>query len=149
MLFTCKNFMFYNFKWKKFYFVPWNGEAGWGEDQALLFLRPCKNVLIHWSIISVEYLLHLKILLGFLLLHEKKGERFPKSWKLIMIFCNELYYETCRTSHRRFSVRKSVLRSFTKFTGKHLCQSLFFNKVAGLRPLGTPFSQNTFGRLLL
>ena len=27
-----------------------------------------------------------------------------------------------------------VLRSFTKFTGKHLCQSSFFNKVAGLRP---------------
>ena len=25
-----------------------------------------------------------------------------------------------------------VLRNFTKFTGKHLCQSLFFNKVAGL-----------------
>ena len=30
--------------------------------------------------------------------------------------------------------KKGVLRSFTKFTGKHLCQSLFFNKVAGLRP---------------
>ena len=27
---------------------------------------------------------------------------------------------------------KVVLRSFVKFTGKHLCQSLFFNKVAGL-----------------
>ena len=27
--------------------------------------------------------------------------------------------------------KKGVLRSFTKFTGKHLCQSLFFNKVAG------------------
>ena len=29
--------------------------------------------------------------------------------------------------------KKSFLRNFTKFTGKHLCQSLFFNKVAGLR----------------
>ena len=27
-----------------------------------------------------------------------------------------------------------VLENFAKFTGKHLCQSLFFNKVAGLRP---------------
>ena len=27
-----------------------------------------------------------------------------------------------------------VFRNFTKFTGKHLCQSLFFYKVAGLRP---------------
>ena len=29
---------------------------------------------------------------------------------------------------------KSVLRNFTKFTEKHLCQNLFFNKVTGLRP---------------
>ena len=28
----------------------------------------------------------------------------------------------------------SVLKNFAKFTGKHLCQSLFFNKAAGLRP---------------
>ena len=30
--------------------------------------------------------------------------------------------------------KKSVLKNFAKFTRKHLCQSLFFNKVAGLRP---------------
>ena len=30
-------------------------------------------------------------------------------------------------------MKKVVFRNFTKFTGKHLCQSLFFNKVAGLR----------------
>ena len=29
-------------------------------------------------------------------------------------------------------MKKVVLRNFTKFTGKHLCQSLFFNKVPGL-----------------
>ena len=28
---------------------------------------------------------------------------------------------------------KSVLKNFTKFTGKHMCLSLFFNKAAGLR----------------
>ena len=28
---------------------------------------------------------------------------------------------------------KGVLKYFAKFTGKHLCQSLFFNKAAGLR----------------
>ena len=58
---------------------------------------------------------------------------------------------------------KVVLRNFAKLTEKHLCQSLFFNKVAGLRLatllknrlwhscfpvnfakfLRTPFSQNT------
>ena len=37
-----------------------------------------------------------------------------------------------RRSHRRCSVKKSDLKNFTKFIEKHLCQSLFFNKVAGL-----------------
>ena len=69
----------------------------------------------------------------------------------------------CRSSHRRLSVKKGVLRSFPKYTGKHLCQSLC------LRPetlskkrlwhkcfsvnfatfLRTSFLQNTSGRLLL
>ena len=29
---------------------------------------------------------------------------------------------------------EGVLSNFAKFTGKHLCQSLFYNNVAGLRP---------------
>ena len=39
-----------------------------------------------------------------------------------------------RGSHWRCSVRKGVLRNFSKFAGKHLCQGLFFSKVAGLMP---------------
>ena len=35
-------------------------------------------------------------------------------------------------SHGRCSVKKDILKIFAKFAGKHLCQSLFFNKVAGL-----------------
>ena len=31
-------------------------------------------------------------------------------------------------------MKKDVLRNFTKFTEKQLCQNLFFHKVAGLRP---------------
>ena len=31
-------------------------------------------------------------------------------------------------------MKKGVVRTFAKFTGKHMCQRLFFNKVAGLRP---------------
>ena len=31
--------------------------------------------------------------------------------------------------------KMDVLRNFAKFTGKGLCQSLFFNKVGGLRTL--------------
>ena len=29
-------------------------------------------------------------------------------------------------------MKKGVLKNLVKFTGKYLCQSLFFNKVAGL-----------------
>ena len=38
----------------------------------------------------------------------------------------------CRSSPQRRSINKGVLKYFAKFTGKHLCQCLFFNKVAGL-----------------
>ena len=38
-----------------------------------------------------------------------------------------------RSGHRRFSLKKGV-GNFAKFTGKYLCQSLFLNKVADLRP---------------
>ena len=38
--------------------------------------------------------------------------------------------------------KRGVLRNFPEFTGKHLCQNLFFNKVAGLRP--ATFSKKRF-----
>ena len=39
-----------------------------------------------------------------------------------------------RSSRPKVFCEKDVLRNFTKFTGKHLRQSLIFNKVVGLRP---------------
>ena len=42
-------------------------------------------------------------------------------------------------------MKKGVLKNFTKFTGKHLCQF----PVNFVKFLGTPFLQNTSGRLLL
>ena len=73
-----------------------------------------------------------------------------------------------KSSYQRCSMKKGVLRNFTKFTVKYLCQSLFFNRVVGLRPvnllkkrlkhrcfpvnfakfLRIPFLQDTSGRLL-
>ena len=73
------------------------------------------------------------------------------------------------SSHGRCSGKKGVLKNFSNFTVKQLCQSFFFNKVAGLRPvtlfkkrlwhrcfsvnfvkfLRAPFLQNNSGRLLL
>ena len=49
-----------------------------------------------------------------------------------------VYKERDRSSRPEVFFKKVVLRNFTKFKGKHLCQSLFFNKVASFRP------QNTF-----
>ena len=39
-----------------------------------------------------------------------------------------------RNSRPEMFCKKGVLRNFAKFIGKHLCQSLFFNKVADFRP---------------
>ena len=81
------------------------------------------------------------------------------NWSLIIV----------KSSHQRCSMKQGVLRNFTKFTGKYLCQNIIVNKVAGLRPatllkkrlwhrcfpvnfvkfLRTRFLQNTSGRLLL
>ena len=40
----------------------------------------------------------------------------------------------CRSSHRRCSVKKAVLKNFTIFTGKHQCWSPFLKKLQPLRP---------------
>ena len=39
-----------------------------------------------------------------------------------------------RSSRPEVFCKNDVLRNFAKFTRKHLCESFFFNKVAGLRP---------------
>ena len=39
-----------------------------------------------------------------------------------------------RSNHQRCSLKKVFLKNFRKFSGKHLCWSLFFNKVSRLRP---------------
>ena len=38
-----------------------------------------------------------------------------------------------RSSRPEVFCKKGVLRNFSKFTGKRLCQTLIFNKVAGQR----------------
>ena len=38
-----------------------------------------------------------------------------------------------RSSRPEVFCKKGVLRNLTKFTEKHLCQSLLYNKVAGMR----------------
>ena len=45
-----------------------------------------------------------------------------------------LFHRNNRSSRPDMFCKKGVLRNFVKFTEKHLCHSLYFNKVAGLRP---------------
>ena len=75
-----------------------------------------------------------------------------------------LHFWIFRSSCPKMFFKKGVLRNFAKSTGKHLCQNLFFNKVAGPRSatllkkrlwhrcfpvnlakfVRTPFLKNTF-----
>ena len=52
-----------------------------------------------------------------------------------------------RSSRPEVFCEKGALKNFTKFTGKHMWQSLFFNKV--VKFLRATFILNTSGRLLL
>ena len=47
-----------------------------------------------------------------------------------------LFYDS-KAVVQRCSVIKGVLRNFARFTGKHMCQRLFCNKVASKRGSGT------------
>ena len=63
---------------------------------------------------------------------------FSKKRRLEIIYETSLQNETVRWITRRSCCwkvfrKKVVPKSFTKFTWKHLCWSLFFSKVVGLR----------------
>ena len=70
------------------------------------------------------------MLLGLNFIKKRLQHRcFPvKVTKFLITF---ILKKSPRSSHRRCSVTKGVLRNFAKFPGEDLCQSLFFNKVAG------------------
>ena len=62
-----------------------------------------------------------------------KRESQPRPTKCVwygssMNFFMVRIYTTPRSSQRMCSVRKGVLRNFSKFTGKHLFKSLFYKK---------------------
>ena len=64
-------------------------------------------------------------------LHGRKKSEFFVTFILSEgIFLTFLFYlSVYRSSHRRHSVKKCGLKQFVIFTGKHLCWSLFFNKL--------------------
>ena len=123
-------------------------------EKVLEALRSMQREEMYFGIINSEFhkRIHAKSRRWLMLIsNTKKLFTWTNDWDKRM-------EEKYRSSHRRCSVDKGVLKSFTKFTGKHLCQSLFFNKVAGLRhscfPVNfvkfvrTPFLQKTSEWLL-
>ena len=52
--------------------------------------------------------------------------KYLSSWEI-----HRNYSTIFRSSHQRCSTKKAILKHFVKFTGKHLCRHLSFNKVAG------------------
>ena len=49
-----------------------------------------------------------------------------------LIYIRNIVDEITEAVVQRCFLKVSVLKNLAKFIGKHLCQSLFFNKVAGL-----------------
>ena len=76
--------------------------------------------LITWISVITILLTYLFFLSFNLSSNAKYVLRLLESWNLT------------RSSHQRCSIKISVLKNFPKFTGKHLCHSLFLNKVAGV-----------------
>ena len=66
--------------------------------------------------------------------HKTTSEKTPSKFAILScVKPSDFRFATwLRSSHQEVFCEKGVLRNFTKFTGKHLCQSLFFNKVEGL-----------------
>ena len=61
---------------------------------------------------------------------DKTGESLNQDLH-IRVFRLLMYYTEAVT--QKGFIIKGILRNFAKFTGRHPCQSLFFNKVAGQR----------------
>ena len=108
------------------------------EKGSLLYGKDCQFELVclFWPIVCS--MRGLRNYIGHILSYKiyKRIIQKVRTLKITTFWPNHLacILTSSRSSHRMCSLRKSVLRNFAKFTGPHLCQSLFFNKVAGLRP---------------
>ena len=86
-------------------------------NQYKIHYRNSKNLAL--EIFEVKTAKQHMMLLGYLKIHTLSRKRsFEPDLEAVAQWC---FY------------KKGILRNFTKLAGKHLCQTLFFNKVAGLR----------------
>ena len=75
--------------------------------------------------------------------HGYSNHSFCSRYFMLLFICSFIFFLQevlftlfihFRSSLPELFCKKFVLRKFIKFTRKHLCQSLFFNKVASLKP---------------
>ena len=97
-------------------------------------------------VISFLYKPSCKAWLKIILPKKNSMRKFRRHWticqrvnshkrKSILIINYNYLHLNVRSSHPELFCEKSILENFAKLTGKQLCQSLFFNKVADLRQL--------------
>lgn len=66
----------------------------------------------------------------------KQGSLHSKISQLVNVQLISTLYESKKLQKQpsEAAMQKGVLRNLAKYTGKHMYQGLFFNKIAGLRP---------------
>ena len=70
------------------------------------------------------------------------SQHYQRNEKVLWLKCYFGKSENCRCTEavvrmcsvKKVFCKKGTLKNFAKLTGKNLCQSFFFNKVAGLKP---------------
>ena len=82
------------------------------------------QICVYWKCMKLDISLTCKKSPCFLPVKTKETKKETKQKTLSFI----------RSSRPEVFCKKGVLRNLTKLTRKHLFQSLFFHKVAGLRP---------------
>ena len=102
-------------------------------------VRSCvRTRLKHWRRAKNARLVWLRKLPGVRQIARLKQQSFlsfpfyqtQRSYEKIMCICLLFYWFSgengiIRCSHPRRSIKEGVLKNFVKFTGKHLCQSVF------------------------
>ena len=98
-----------------------------------MFLYICKQAFCKlYGYITRESLeLRMRIFQGIIFIWTRT---YKEIFKSALVYFKVTKTELFKSSHRSCSIKKGVLKNFAKFTGKHLRQSLYFNKAAGLRP---------------
>ena len=97
------------------------------------FFVLCRLVPRPWQMKFLAMYVHVQVfyIILFVNIHINVHSKIFAVVKQKVPYLHSLWTQTIfRSSHQRCSVKKGVLRNFAKFTGKHLRQSLFFNKVA-------------------